>query len=102
LGRIEPAPGIYPMQRGASMISMRLRILAFASASDALGAAESALELAPGARVSDLRRELLARYPSLAGLMPRLAVAVDGEIVAFDRELTEGAEVALLPPVSGG
>ena len=33
------------------MIWMRLRILAFASACDALGAAESELELAPGARV---------------------------------------------------
>jgi molybdopterin converting factor small subunit len=81
---------------------MRLRILAFASASDALGAAESAFELPAGARVDDLKRALLARYSALGPLLPRLAVAVDGEIVSGDRVLGEGAEVALLPPVSGG
>jgi molybdopterin converting factor small subunit len=84
------------------MISMRLRILAFASASDAMGAVESVLDLSPGARVGDLRRELLARHPGLAALLPRLAIAIDGEIVVGDRELTEGSEIALLPPVSGG
>ncbi len=87
---------------GATIFSMRLRILAFASASDALGAAESAFELAPGARVEDLKCALLVRYPALAALLPRIAVAVDGEIVSDDRELLEDAEVALLPPVSGG
>ena len=81
---------------------MRLRILAFASASDALGAAESFFELAPGSSVDDLKRALLARHPALAALLPRLAVAVDGEFAGGDRELSEGAEVALLPPVSGG
>jgi molybdopterin converting factor small subunit len=81
---------------------MRLRILAFASASDALGAAESVFELAPGSSVDDLKRALLARYPALAALLPRLAVAVDGEIAGGGRELSDGAEVALLPPVSGG
>ena len=58
--------------------------------------------MAPGARVGDLRRELLARHPALAVLLPRLAVAIDGEIVAGDPELSAGAEIALLPPVSGG
>ena len=87
---------------GATIFSMRLRILAFASASDALGAAESAFELASGARVDDFKRALLVRYPALAALLPRLAIAVDGEIASNDRELFEGAEIALLPPVSGG
>jgi molybdopterin synthase sulfur carrier subunit len=81
---------------------VRLRILAFASACDAVGAARSELVLAPGARVADLRRELLVRHPALAPLLPRLAIAVDGEIVNDDRELSTGVEIALLPPVSGG
>lgn len=95
-------PGDPPGDPSATIFWMRLRILAFASASDALGAAESELEMPPGARLGDLRRELLARHPALAALLPRLAVAVDGEIVAGDPELTPGAEIALLPPVSGG
>lgn len=91
-----------PADRGATIFSMRLRLLAFASASDALGGVERAFELAAGSRVDDLKRELLRLHPELAALMPRLAVAVDGEIVSSERELADGAEVALLPPVSGG
>jgi molybdopterin synthase catalytic subunit/molybdopterin converting factor small subunit len=81
---------------------MRIRLLAFASASDALGTGELDLDLPEAARVADLRAWLDARYPSLAPLWPRLAVAVDGAIAKPDHPLAEGAEVALLPPVSGG
>jgi len=36
-------------------------------------------------------------------LLPRLALAVDGELARDPaRQLAEGCEVALLPPVSGG
>lgn len=81
---------------------MRIRLLAFASAGDALGAAEMDLELPEGARVADLRSWLDTRYAALAPLWPRLAVAVDGAIAKPDHPLADGAEVALLPPVSGG
>jgi|SRR5579864_6364253 len=81
---------------------MRVRLLAFASASDALGAGELELELPEPARVADLRTWLDARYPALTPLWPRLAVAVNGSIARADDALSEGAEVALLPPVSGG
>jgi molybdopterin synthase catalytic subunit len=81
---------------------MRVRLLAFASASDALGAGELELELPEAARVGDLRAWLDARYPALAPLWPRLAVAVNGSIARSDDPLADGAEVALLPPVSGG
>lgn len=85
-----------------TLLPMRLRLLAFASAAEAIGAAESSLELAAGGTVADLRRFLEDRYPELGPLWDRLAVAVDGEVAGEDRELTEGCEVALLPPVSGG
>ncbi len=91
-----------PPGPGATMISMRLRILAFASASDALGAAESFLDLPPGARVGDLRRQLEIDFPALAPLLARLAIAVDGTLATAGTLVREGAEVALLPPVSGG
>ncbi|HXM70853.1 MAG TPA: MoaD/ThiS family protein, partial [Thermoanaerobaculia bacterium] len=81
---------------------MRIRLLAFASAGDALGAAELDVVLPEQARVADLRAWLDARYPALAPLWPRLAVAVNGAIAKSDDLLSEGAEVALLPPVSGG
>jgi molybdopterin synthase catalytic subunit len=81
---------------------MRLRVLAFASASDALGASETELEVADGLDVAGLRGELARRYPALQALSTRLAVGVDGVIARDDTPLRDGAEVALLPPVSGG
>ena len=81
---------------------MRVRILAFATAATELGAAEGEIELADGATIDTLRRELVSRHPSLDTLWPRLAIAVDGELAAADTVLEDGVEVALLPPVSGG
>jgi len=81
---------------------MKIRLLAFASAGDALGATEMELELAEGSRVADLRARLDRDHPKIVPLWPRLAVAVDGRIVSPEEALRDGVEVALLPPVSGG
>jgi len=80
-----------------------VRVLSFATALDAVGSAETEHDLPDGSTVADLVERLTAAYPGLEALWPRLAVAVDGE-VAGDRTvpLHDGAEVALLPPVSGG
>jgi MoaE-MoaD fusion protein len=81
---------------------MKIRLLAFASAGDALGATEAEIELPDGSRVADLRARLDRDHPALAPLWPRLAIAVDGRISGSDEPLQDGIEVALLPPVSGG
>ncbi|HSS75434.1 MAG TPA: molybdenum cofactor biosynthesis protein MoaE [Thermoanaerobaculia bacterium] len=81
---------------------MKIHLLAFASAGDALGASEMDLEMPEGSRVADLRTRLDHEYPGIIPLWPRLAVAVDGRVVSADELLRDGVEVALLPPVSGG
>jgi molybdopterin synthase catalytic subunit len=81
---------------------VKIRILAFASAAEALGKGETELEVPDGARLGDLREQLLTRCPALEPIWPRLAIALDGELAGEDAALTENAEVALLPPVSGG
>ena len=81
---------------------MRLRLLAFATASDVLGTEEVAIEVGDGLDVAGLRTELARRYPALQPLWPRLAIGVDGVIADAETPLREGSEVALLPPVSGG
>jgi MoaE-MoaD fusion protein len=81
---------------------MKIRLLAFASAADALGGASTELELPGPATVGDLKDRLAADHPALGALWPRVAVAVDGELVRDDAPLADGVEVALLPPVSGG
>jgi molybdopterin converting factor small subunit len=81
---------------------MRVRLLAFASAADRVGAREAQLELDAGATVGDLRRAAIARWPALAPLARQLAIAVDGTVAGDAVTLADGAEIALLPPVSGG
>ncbi len=78
-------------------------MLSFATALDAVGSAETEHDLPDGSTVADLVEQLTEAYPGLEALWLRLAVAIDGE-VAGDRTapLHDGAEVALLPPVSGG
>lgn len=81
---------------------MILRVLAFASAAEAIGAAEIEIELADGSGLAELESRLVTAYPDLERIWPRLAVAVDGELADTGAELQDGTEVALLPPVSGG
>lgn len=81
---------------------MKVRLLAFASAADALGASELELELPAGSTLATLGHRLTAERAALAPLWERLALAVDGEVRRDDAPLADGCEVALLPPVSGG
>ncbi len=81
---------------------MKLDVRFFAQAREAAGCAAEALELpAPGC-VRDALDALAARHPALAPLRPHLAVAVNGTLARADDVLADGAELALLPPVSGG
>jgi molybdopterin synthase catalytic subunit len=81
---------------------MKIRLLAFATASETLGSPALELELPEGATVAELQRVLEERRPALRTLWGRLAIAIDGEVVGARAVLREGCEVALLPPVSGG
>jgi len=82
---------------------MRVRLLYFGILKGEPGAGP--VELPEGATVADvlaLVRGRVSGRPSLAGLLTRIAVAVNAEYALADRVLREGDEVALLPPVSGG
>jgi molybdopterin converting factor subunit 1 len=81
---------------------MIVHIRLFARARDLAGTDNVNVELADGGTVADLRRRLAAVYPALAGLMERSAVAVESDFAEDSCVLTANAEVALLPPVSGG
>ncbi|HYH65695.1 MAG TPA: MoaD/ThiS family protein [Urbifossiella sp.] len=82
--------------------TMTLTVHLFAAARDLAGAAVLPIELPADATVADLRAALAARVPALAALLARSAVAVDHDIAADAHVLTAAAEVAVLPPVSGG
>jgi len=79
------------------MSAMKVRILAFAALRDRLGFCEKTVDLADGASVSD------AAVLVFGGEPPRgLAYAVNEQYTATDRVLSDGDEVAILPPVAGG
>lgn len=81
---------------------MNLTILYFAAAREAAGVAEEPLALAGPADVAALRRALLERRPALARVLPRCRLAVNEELADDQTPVPDGAEVAVIPPVSGG
>ena len=81
---------------------MRWSVRLFARARDLAGSASVAVDLPEGATVADLRRGLAGAYPALAGLLERSALAVNDEFADDSLTLPLRAEIALLPPVSGG
>ncbi|REJ79992.1 MAG: hypothetical protein DWQ36_15940 [Acidobacteria bacterium] len=88
---------------GLASNAMRVRLLTFASAADAVGRERTEIELPETVTdVAALKAHLEGLHPRLGPLWHRLAVAVDGEIADGETPLRDGCEVALLPPVSGG
>ena len=81
---------------------MTVTVLFFAQAREHAGRDRASLELPEGSRVADLLEVIGRDHPGLAALRPHLAVAVDGQLAEPGSPLRAGAEVALLPPVSGG
>jgi molybdopterin converting factor subunit 1 len=81
---------------------MRVTVRYFAAVREALGRADESLEVPAGARLADLVRALEARHPALVPHRAGLRYAVAQRFAAPETPLTEGCDVALIPPVSGG
>jgi len=81
---------------------MTVQVLLFAQARERAGSARETIELPEGSRINDALDALVARHAGLGALRPHLAVAVNGALARSGDALAEGAELALLPPVSGG
>jgi sulfur-carrier protein len=79
---------------------MQIDVLYFASLRDAAGCSGERVDTA-AATVGALYSELRARH-GFALAPERLRAAMDGAFVPWDAALHDGAEVAFLPPVSGG
>lgn len=80
---------------------MRVRVRCFASLRE-LATDRSDLDVGQGARVEDAWRALVGRYPGLEPHRPYALAARNGAYARWDDVLTDGDEVAFLPPVSGG
>jgi molybdopterin synthase catalytic subunit len=74
----------------------------FAAARERAGCSSEQLPLPPGGTVQAVLEALTALHPELLPIQKHLRVAVDLEFVGLSAQVTDGAELALIPPVAGG
>ena len=80
---------------------MRVRLVFLGRLRDLAGAAERSVEAAPGETVEALLERL---EPDLAAALrsPKVRIAIGGALGGLGRGVSDGDEIAFLPPVSGG
>jgi molybdopterin converting factor small subunit len=81
---------------------MRVTFRLFAILRDRAGTPEVVLDLPPGATAGDAAEALFGRIPALRAEARPAAFAVNRAYAGRDVVLSDGDELALIPPVSGG
>jgi molybdopterin converting factor subunit 1 len=79
-------------------VSVRL----FARLRELAGAADVTVDVAAPATVGDVWAVLVGTHPALAPYAGAMSCAVNEEYARMTSAVSEGDEVAFLPPVSGG
>lgn len=86
--------------------TMRVRVLYFAHLRERRGAESELIDLSSeggrGGDVATVLAVIAKSHPDIAPLLPRVQVAVNQVVVPATTRLSDGDEVALIPPVSGG
>jgi molybdopterin synthase sulfur carrier subunit len=83
---------------------MKIQVRYFASLREALGPQET-VELPAACTLGQLRDQLLAlggRHAEVLSRHRAVRAAVNQKMVDEEHDLTDGAEVAFFPPVTGG
>jgi molybdopterin converting factor subunit 1 len=74
----------------------------FAVARERIGQSVIQVELPAGASAAQLRSALAAQFPDLSSLLPHSRLAINNDYATDSTPLAPTAEIALIPPVSGG
>ena len=88
--------------RGHGNASMQIQVRLFATYREIVGSRGLTWSARDGITLRELVDGIVAKYPRLADHRGSMLLAVNEDIVSAERVLTDGDEVALLPPVSGG
>jgi molybdopterin converting factor subunit 1 len=81
---------------------MQIKVLYFAVLRERRGAASETLDLPADGDVAMALAVIAKQHPQIAPLLPRVQVAVNQVMAPATALLSDGDEVALIPPVSGG
>jgi molybdopterin converting factor subunit 1 len=81
---------------------MQVRVLYFASLRDRAGVREEALSVPAESTVADLKQTLGERHRDLAPALDSALVSINREFALSEEPLSDGDEIAIFPPVSGG
>jgi len=81
---------------------MKVRIKLFAVARQRAGREVVEVELPQPATVAHLRSALAEQHPSLAGIVPHARFAIHSDYAVDQSIIPAEAEIAIIPPVSGG
>ncbi len=86
----------------STVVNMKVNLIFFGAAKDVTKAASLELYLEPAAKLSNAIASLFEQFPDLKRFGRSLLFAVNQEYAQPDKELQEGDEIAIFPPVSGG
>jgi molybdopterin converting factor subunit 1 len=81
---------------------MKVRVRLFAAAKQAAGRDSLEVEIPEQTTIGQLRRRLAVEVPQLSGLVGQVMFAINTEYAGDAERIPAGAEVAIIPPVSGG
>jgi molybdopterin converting factor subunit 1 len=81
---------------------MRIEVLYFAILRERARLERETLDLPEGTFVTGARSVIAALHPEIAPLLSAVQTAVNRTVVGEAYALSDGDEMALLPPVSGG
>jgi molybdopterin synthase catalytic subunit/molybdopterin converting factor small subunit len=81
---------------------VRVRVRMFGALAERARGDEEDVDVPDGGTAADVLDAVRRLHPQAAGIVPRLKVAVNLEVVPGEHRIGPGDEVALLPPVAGG
>ena len=81
---------------------MTVRVKLFAAAREKAAADYAEVDLPSGATIGQLRSALIERIPLLATIVAHSRLAMNSEFADDRMAIIAAADLALIPPVSGG
>ena len=83
-------------------VAIAVRVRLFARLREQAGLETEALEVAPGSTLADVYESLRRKHSALEPDRDSVRGAINQEFSNWDVTVSQGDEVAFIPPVSGG